>query len=248
MKVTRAVSAGLVLILAAEAARFRWHMAVGRDLADRAERFERLQASGRPRVLVLGDSSAVGTGAGSPADSVAGRLAAACPDAAICNLAKNGLRTAGLIEPLLALAGGRFELILIHVGVNDIVRFTPLPLLREQLAEALALARGLSDHVLLLTGGNIGLAPALPAGLGWVVTRRTREVRRLFVDVAAAAGAFYVDMFDGLVDRPFIENPRRFFARDGFHPNSEGYALWYAAVTETMRKAGVPLDAWEARG
>ena len=235
------VSAGLALLALAHAARFRRHVAIGRRLALEARPFERRHGTGAARILVLGDSSGVGTGATSPEDSVAGRLARAHPDIVIWNLAQNGLRTAGLIEPLRALQGHTFTAVLIHVGVNDIVRRTPLPPLREQLTEALALARRLSDHVLVLTGGNLGLAPALPPGLGRLITRRTRAVRLLFVEVAAAAGAVYVDMFDGVIDKPFTDNPRRYFARDGFHPNSDGYALWFDAIAAQMKRAGIRL-------
>jgi lysophospholipase L1-like esterase len=241
-RVVRAVSAGLGLLVLAEAACFHRHVAIGRALADAARRFDRRGPATRPRVLVLGDSSAVGTGADSPADSVAGRLAAAHPGLDVWNLAENGLRTAGLLPILQPLAGSRFDAILIHIGVNDIVRFTPIPVVRAAIGEALALARTLSSHVFLLTGGNIGLAPALPPGAGWLITRRAREVRALFIDAARAAGAVYVDMFDGVADRPFTAAPHRFFARDGFHPNSEGYALWYEAIVAAMREAGVVLE------
>jgi lysophospholipase L1-like esterase len=241
MKAIPTLSGSLVVLLIAEMARLRWHYVVGRNLAEQARRYERRGGQDQRRVLIIGDSSAVGTGANAPEDSVAGRLAAAYPHLDVWNLAENGLRTAGLLPDLLALNGTRFDLVLIHVGVNDIVRFTPLPQLREQLMEALTLARRLSDHVLLLTGGNLGLSPALTPGFRWVITRRTREVRLLFLDVAAVTGVLYVDMFDGVADRPFVANPRRFFARDGFHPNSEGYALWYEAVTATLRNAGVRL-------
>lgn len=231
----------LALLFLAEAARVRSHLRIGRGLAERATRFDRRAGTSASRVLVLGDSSGVGTGADLPEHSVAGRLGRDFPEVDVWNLAENGLRTAQLVEMLRALQGTRFHLVLIHVGVNDIVRFTPLPLLRTQLAEALALARALAEHVLLLTGGNIGLAPALPSGLRWVVTRRTREVRRLFQEVCGGTGAVYVDMFDGRVDRPFTSNPRRFFACDGFHPNSDGYALWYDAIRATMERVGVRL-------
>lgn len=241
MKTARALSGALAVLALAHIARFRWHFSVGQALAEAAQRFERRGGNGSLRILVVGDSSAVGTGADAPQDSVAGRLAKANPQVEIWNVAENGLRTAGLAERLRALDGSRFDAILIHIGVNDIVRFTPLPLLRIQIAEALGFARAVSDHVFLVTGGNIGMAPALPPGLRWVVTRRAREVRALFIDAATAAGVVYVDMFNGEVDRPVLANPARYFARDGFHPNSEGYALWCEFITAAMKKAGVGL-------
>lgn len=52
------------------------------------------------RLLVVGDSTAVGTGATSPAASIAGLIARRHPDVAIDNRAHNGVRFADVLRQL----------------------------------------------------------------------------------------------------------------------------------------------------
>ena len=68
-------------------------MREGDRLADAAVAFERDGNAHAPRVLVVGDSTGVGTGAARPEDSIAGRLADAYPDVTIVNRARNGAKT-----------------------------------------------------------------------------------------------------------------------------------------------------------
>jgi hypothetical protein len=59
--------------------------------------FSRSEPQAVFKILVLGDSTAFGTGATHPEDSTAGRLAARYPRASVTDLAVNGLRIAGLL-------------------------------------------------------------------------------------------------------------------------------------------------------
>src|SRR4029079_14166342 len=76
-------------------------------------------------IVIAGDSTAFGVGA-LPAESTAGRLAAAFPHARVVNVARSGARI-GRVAEQLAHAGIEYAvLVLIHAVANDVVEFRSL--------------------------------------------------------------------------------------------------------------------------
>lgn len=106
-------------------------IAIGLKLADNAIPFSR-DASG-PKILVIGDSTAVGTGASASSTSLAGLLGSHYPSASIENRGINGSKTRDLLTRN-DLSGDRYDLIMIHIGGNDTVRFTNLDELTKDIA------------------------------------------------------------------------------------------------------------------
>lgn len=184
-----------------------------------------------PRILVAGDSTAYGTGASQSIDSIAGRLGEDFLSYEIENIAKNGLTLAGLHEKLKTLPpSDPYELMLIQIGGNDILQKTDPKLIEAALAEIIVLAKLRSKHVVVMSSGNVGGAPAFaPYGspLSLAYEAQTRTVRDIFIRVAQAEGALYIDLFREPEDDVFIKEPKRYMAFDGLHPSSEGYAVWY---------------------
>jgi lysophospholipase L1-like esterase len=153
-------------------ARTKHFIRVGEELAVAAApvAFQQMPEQPTHRILNIGDSSVVGTGSSDPALSVAGRFGADYPDAHIVNLGINGTKTGELIERFEGIRDQQFDLIVIHTGGNDIVRFTPYTDLEQQLPRVLDLANAISDTVVLLHGGNVGTATLFPAGTRWLFT------------------------------------------------------------------------------
>lgn len=237
---TRVVPPALAAMVAGAslaAAGWRWYRfaqmkRIGDRLADAAIVFERPADGHAATVLVIGDSTGVGTGASRPEDSIAGQLAAQFPHAAIVNRARNGARTFDALLQLVDAGAARYDLVLIHVGGNDVLRRTPLRALGPQVDVLMARARRLSDHVVLTTTPNVGLVPAFLPPVSWWLTRRSREVCRLFEEAARRHGAHYVDFFHPKATDPFSRDPRRFFAEDGLHPSTDCYRYVYEALVE----------------
>ena len=105
---------------------------VGDELAKLATAFERHAAQPARRVLIIGDSLAVGCGASRPEESIAGLIAQEFPDVTIVNRARNGARTAEATAQLRVDGDARYDAILISVGGNDVLRRTPFHLLPPQ--------------------------------------------------------------------------------------------------------------------
>lgn len=204
----------------------------GGELADQSRPFMRELAQPSTRLLVIGDSTGVGTGAESPDGSVAGRLAAALPHVEIVNKAEDGAKTAELLAQL-ELAGDKgFDVVLIQVGGNDVLRFTDLDHLRESTGAVFDAAKQKAGHVTMMSSGDVGAAPAFPPPVDWIYSWRTREVRALFLELAHENGIDYVDLYNPGDDNPFYRDPDRYYAVDGLHPSAEGYRLWYEKLVK----------------
>lgn len=215
----------------------------GRELTTESQPFERDLPQADRRLLVIGDSTAVGTGASHPHDSVAGRLAQALPDIAVINLARDGARIQDVLAQLRNAPGEDFDVVLIQAGGNDILRFTPPTQLRETTSALLKTARSRADTVVMMTTGDVGTAPAFPIPLDWLFSWQTRRARAVFLDLAAEHAIEYVDLFVPSRNDPFRSEPERFHARDGLHPSSEGYRMWFEKlieVTSILERLGGP--------
>lgn len=224
-----AVVAGASL---AAAAGWRWYRfarlkRIGDRLADAAIVYQRPAAGHPATVLVIGDSTGVGTGAARPEDSIAGQLAQQFPHAAVVNHARNGARTLDALLQVVDAGSARYDLVLIHVGGNDVLRRTPLRALGPQVDALLARACQRSGHVVVTTTPNVGLVPAFLPPVSWWLTRRSREVCGLFADAARRHGAHYVDFFHTRATDPFGREPQRYFAEDRLHPSTDCYRYVY---------------------
>lgn len=216
--------------LAFETARSVSFIRISARLISEAKPFEK--ASGTRSMLVLGDSTAVGVGA--PSDgTVAGRLSAAL-DASVENYAVSGAQTRDLKGQIDRAKKSSYDLILVHIGANDIIRFHSVKDTSALLDESLARLRGKSEHVVLLTAGKVGKAPFFPHGLGWIWTVRSKALRSSFMPVAEKNGVAYVDLYT--MPDPFNADPDRYYAPDGLHLTGDGYGFWYEATQAEMEK------------
>jgi lysophospholipase L1-like esterase len=218
------------LVIAYYGATFGASLWRGRALTAASAAFEITPPEPAYRLLVVGDSTAVGTGAGNPALSVAGRLAGAFPALRIDNRAVDGARTADVLQQLSRAPAARFDAILIQTGGNDILRLTDPARLRRITEQLFDAAHAQSDHVVMMSTGDVGRAPAFPWPLDALYSRRTRVVRALFMELAAANNIDYVDLFDPRADNPFRREPAKYYARDGLHPSAAGYGEWFTRL------------------
>ncbi len=189
------------------------------------------------RFLVLGDSSAVGVGAQPQTGSVAGRLAADFPTADVQNIAVSGSKVKDAIAQLESLpAEQRYDLILIQIGGNDIVRNTPYADLERDFPKVLELVKQHSDHVVQLTSGNVGTSKLLPFGTRWYFTLRTKKVREIFMRINTEQGTQYIDLLRKRADDPYAQDPQKYYSPDFFHPSAEGYGDWYSFVKPVVEE------------
>ena len=245
------------LVVAAAVAGAAVVLAVEIQLARSGSRLPDLQlvldrpGAGR-RLVWLGDSTAAGVGASTPAGALptrvadglagAGGSAADGPSASgvsVAVLAVSGARVADVLaDQAPKVAGLQPDLVLISVGANDAIHLTGRGAFRHTYEELVrALPSGVP--VVLLGVPDMGAIPRFAQPLralsGWRGRNLDAEVRW----VAARTGAVYADIA-GPTGPPFRRHPGRYFAADDFHPSDAGYGLWADAVLKVLRNFGLP--------
>lgn len=223
-----ALSALILLSLATAAGQATWRIRQSAELARQSEPFQASPAGATVGVLIVGDSTAVGTGASSGASSVAGLIARDHPRLRIVNRASDGARFADIARQL----GGdkRFDVVLVLGGGNDVIRLTDNTLLAQQVADVARRARSLAPLVILMPPGNVGNAPFFIAPLSWLMAQRSRALHGFVRQAAHDHGAIYVGLYKDKPNDPFAQRPDELNARDGLHPSDAGYQLWYDAL------------------
>lgn len=219
-----ATAALALLALAGHAA---WRIGQAGTLARSSEPLQQAPAHPRLRLLIVGDSTAVGTGASSARTSLAGLIAQAYPSLAIDNRARDGARFAD-VEAQLA-GDRRFDMVLVLAGGNDVIRLVGHDRLQADIERVVTRARHIADRVVLMPAGNVGNAPFFFAPVSWWMTRRARHLHTLVRAAAARHAALYVNLFRERADDPFAHQ-RALHAVDGLHPSDAGYRLWFAAL------------------
>lgn len=185
-------------------------------------------------LLILGDSAAAGVGASSQATALAGRLA----EELMADFrvswqlhAESGVTTNDLVARLAGVAGGRFDVAIVSIGVNDVITGRRTRQWTAALATLLDLLE--SDfgvrHVLLSALPPMHRFTALPQPLRWCVGLRARRFNDELVRFAGRDGRCAV------VSLNYPRDPS-FLAPDGFHPGEPAYRHWAAAVAASVRQ------------
>jgi len=217
-----ALAAGAALLLVSGCA--AWRIGQAADLARQSEPFQHRPADAVLRLLIVGDSTGVGTGASSPEASLAGLLAAAYPRLRIDNRARDGATFEGVVNQL---AGDdHYDLVLVQAGGNDVIRLRSEDDMRADIDRAIQLARARSERVLVMPAGNVGNAPFFIAPGSWLMTSRARTLHALVRASAQRHGAVYIKLFKEAAEDPFAQQPG-LHAVDGLHPSDAGYRLWF---------------------
>jgi lysophospholipase L1-like esterase len=178
------------------------------------------------RVLILGDSTGVGIGAASPSGALAGLIAQHHPGVEILNLSQSGARIADVrlqVEDP-RIGQRRFDLVLLHVGGNDVMRAWRIGELARCADDMLRRVRVLAPCTLWLGPGDVGAAPLFVPPFNWWMSRRTRQAGAMFERSARRAGVRFVGFHSPSHTRVFTSDRRHFYADDAIHPSDATYA------------------------
>lgn len=221
----------VIIVILVQALRIWWFSKKGKaaKLYDLIP-FQQTNPKSSIKILFIGDSTAVGTGSKDNRKTVAGYFGEEFPQAHIVNLGKNGQKLAGLIKDFQPLPYERYNLLVVQVGGNDILRFTPNDLIRKRIETTVDLAKRIADTVVILHSGDVGAAPVFIWPFNWIYTRRTFKTRAAYQKTAHTKGAIYIDLFRKIRDDYSGQGHDPFYCPDNLHPSENGYRRWYEEI------------------
>jgi lysophospholipase L1-like esterase len=235
MKVFLAIVACILIVLAYDVVRLYVLIKKSAVLVQNAVAFSQAVENPSVRILILGDSTAVGTGAQMREGTIAGRIGARYPDAEVVNLAVNGLRIEGLLKILDTLqAEDKFDIVLIQIGANDIIRLTPLADIDSGIANVLEQSASLGKKVIVLHSGDVGDAPFFPVYVRPLLSSRSAAVREMYIQKSELYGARYVDLMRSTVSKTIASDISRYHAPDLLHLTADGYGLWFGEIEKHL--------------
>ncbi|PIR47114.1 MAG: hypothetical protein COV07_00355 [Candidatus Vogelbacteria bacterium CG10_big_fil_rev_8_21_14_0_10_45_14] len=232
----------IVLYLVGEYLRLMLLYMTGKKLAKSSLPYCASPARAKHKVIVVGDSTAVGTGAENPKNSIAGRLASLFPNTCVENMGRNGMDTEELARLLASLPARKdYDLAILNIGGNDVVFLSALDDVDKHIESVVREATLRAHKVILWTGGNAATIPAIPIVMRSYYEARSRRLRDDFVRVARKFGVIYIDLFRERKSDPVIQNPNKYVAQDRFHPSDEGYGLWFAELLRVLNENKIEL-------
>jgi lysophospholipase L1-like esterase len=201
-------------------------------------------AAGAPplRLVLLGDSAALGVGVDRVADTVGGQLAELLADGPtgrrveLSSVGVSGSRATDLATQVArALLGDRPDVAVILVGANDATALRRPSESAAYLGAAVRRLRETGTEVVVGSCPDLGavraVAPPLRQALGWLGRRMARAQARAVRD----AGGTVVDL--GSETGPVFRADAGTLCHDGYHPSADGYRVWAHALLPAVESA-----------
>jgi len=212
-------------------------------LADPAGRRNGVSGQGPDlRLLIIGDSSAVGVGTSHQEEALLGHMRKRLTQTNTVHWsvdAKTGATTADTISRLQQSQQQKFDIVSVSLGVNDITGRVPLSVWLRRFSTLLQLIElRFQPDVICVSGiPPMQYFPLLPQPLRWVVGAQAKRfdhaLRKL---VAHRTGCRFVEMD--------FEPDLSKMSPDGFHPGPKIYSEWgrrvYRAIRRDVRRLGNP--------
>ena len=187
------------------------------------------------KILIVGDSTAVGVGAQNPRQSLVGRLAADLPQALINNSAINGLNTKALSNILTSIPPNSYDYIIIHTGGIDTISCLPLATTENFLELILRQSKRVArKQIFLVSVNNTGLVPFFPFPLNLLFTYRSRAISKIAAQLCFKYQCVHIPLFLERKDDELAKHPKKYISSDLIHPNDEGYGIWYERIKSVL--------------
>ncbi|WIM97278.1 SGNH/GDSL hydrolase family protein [Actinoplanes oblitus] len=199
------------------------------------------------RLVLLGDSAAVGVGVEWLADTVGGQLARLVADGSpetgprhvlLSSVGVAGSRSMDLATQVArALLGARPDVAVILIGSNDATSLRDPEEAAGHLGQAVRRLRSAGVQVVVGTCPDLGamrsLAPPLRQIAGLVGRRMARAQAKAVIE----AGGSVVDL--GAETGAVFRADAGTLCYDGFHPSADGYRVWAHALYPAVAKAAM---------
>ncbi len=187
-------------------------------------------------MLVLGDSTAVGVGAKNSSTSVPGLMSTYLGMTYVENRAVSGSLIKDIHQQMESIQRERYDVILLQIGANDIVRFHKAEEASAELEPILTMLTKKTTKVIFITAGNVGGAPLIPPPLRPFYKYLSLDYHKHLEALGKKTGVMYINLYQEPSVDPFIKDPKKYFAEDSFHPSSDGYSVWFTTMKNELGK------------
>jgi len=191
-------------------------------------------------LAVLGDSSADGLGAGSPAETpgailASGLAAVAGRPVRLTNVAVVGAESTRLDDQVSTLLERVPcpDVAVVLIGGNDVTHRIKVPVAVRALAGAVTRLREAGAEVVVGTCPDLGTIEPIAQPLKAIARRWSRELAAAQIVAVVEAGGRTVSLGD-ILGPEFAASPRELFSADRFHPSAAGYARCAAAMLPSV--------------
>ena len=202
------------------------------------------------RLALLGDSSMVGYGVQTAAETPGALFGtglarlANCP-VAVVSSAVIGARSVDLAAQVDEALSYDPELAVIFIGGNDVTHKTRPSVAVAQLAGAVQRLVEAGAQVVVGTCPDLGTIRPIPQPLRYLVRRWSRDLAAAQTVAVVEAGGRTVSLGD-LLGAEFAAHPAEMFSSDRFHPSAAGYGRAVAAMLPSAAAAlGIGPQATE---
>jgi lysophospholipase L1-like esterase len=199
------------------------------------------------RLVLLGDSAALGVGVEWLADTVGGQLARllaeGSPEAGerhvlLSSVGVAGSRSTDLATQVArALLGERPDVAVVLIGANDATALRRPDDAASYLAAAVRRLREAGVQVVVGTCPDLGAVRSIAQPLRQVTGLLGRRMARAQIRAVTDAGGTVVDLGDET--GPVFRADAGTLCYDGFHPSADGYRVWAHALYPAVARAAV---------
>ena len=184
------------------------------------------------RLLVIGDSSALGVGVTTQSDALLGQLTDRLEAHATVQyelIAQTGAKTVDVLSWLNDLPEARYDIAVTALGVNDVTKGVSLRRWLQLQAQLITQIRARYGCKLVIVSGlpPVGQFPLLPHPLRWVLGRQAARFDRHLHRLAAQRSDCVALQFNMGLDESNM-------SEDGFHPGPTVYARWADEVAHVI--------------
>lgn len=191
-------------------------------------------------LVVMGDSTAAGLGAGEPASAypqlLARRLASDGFRVDLKVFGVSGARVKDVLDDQLPKTlEADPDFVFIGIGANDVTHLTSLGDVRSDMAEVLRTLEERTEAATIVAGAPDMRAPAFYEPLRSLAGWRGRQVADAIEEVARDEEVALVELAKK-TGPEFGADPQRFHSSDDFHPSADGYQLWADAIYPVLKE------------